>query len=67
MPVPNTFLYACPKLYTANLSKNQSKFKRQLLVVKPSNKNQKVGTLGDFEVVIDYASISLHSLFHKEW
>ena len=32
--------------------------------VKPSNKNQNLGTLGDFEFVVDYAStISLDSVF----
>ena len=39
-------------------------------VVKPGNKNQKLGTLSDFEFVVDYAStISLDIVFkfHKEW
>ena len=32
--------------------------------VKPGNKNQKLGTLGDFEFVVDYASmISLDTVF----
>ena len=32
--------------------------------VKPGNKNQKLGTLGDFEFVVDYAStISLDIVF----
>ena len=37
---------------------------------KPGNKNQKLGTLGYFEFVVDYAStISLDIVFkfHKEW
>ena len=33
-------------------------------VMKPDNKNQKLGTLGDFEFVVDYAStISLDTVF----
>ena len=31
--------------------------------VKPSNKNQKFGSLGDSEFVVDYASISLDTVF----
>ena len=40
--------------------------------MKPNYKNQKLGTLGDFEFVVDYASmISLDTIlflkFHKEY
>ena len=43
----------------------QVSFERhQGLYVKPGNKNQKLGTIGDFEFVVDYASmISLDIVF----
>ena len=38
--------------------------KSLMVNVKPGNKNQKLGTLGDFEFVVDYASmISLDTVF----
>ena len=38
--------------------------------VKPDNKNQKLGRLGDIEFVVDYAStiaLDIVLKFHKEW
>ena len=47
--------------YTATTS---NKYMPVYTCVKPGNKNQKLGTLGDFEFVVDYGStISLDIVF----